>query len=603
MSLIGMLSPMRGRWAAWVFDGSVSFHKHAGWCLIFDSAVHSIAHMICTVPAIVGADATQLNNVFKCANPDHEGYIVKGLPFRGLTWPKCPFDESKTGGNFRGKEVWASWPALTGLIMIVLLVLLGYTARPAVRKRNWELFMYFHQFMIFAWPVLLFFHGVNQWLGVGIPLIFFGVIYPWTSYMLLDFFPRYFRMLPGQKLPVTCATINYGADDQGDPVKGSIVSIYFKREEGWGVCRGGWHPGQVAWLRVPKISRFEWHPFTIASGTNGQLRFCIQAVGDWTTELVRIILASENAATLPHDNSLASHVEDSLPQTEFPIDDLFASVLGAELINLEETGVLDHTIGIRFPDLEMSVDGPYRAPTITAIDPIFNAVTGAKVCFVATGIGITPFIAMLDAMIEDITNPRRKRYLHPDTEVHLYWMTRRVDDFLLALPAFRQIQESKVLQKHIFLHLHLTGLEKPSDDNAVFLLRWGIELHNQMLRNQLEKSIYAVPMPWLYPKPCDLMGLRYLAEEHSPRTAAMSFFNDGDLADCQHAVVLGRPDFAFEINLMGAMRTDMPVHVYCCATQLVQDKLERVIDTCNMREKEATGNRRRRFHFRYERFE
>ncbi|KAG6944309.1 hypothetical protein JG688_00017150 [Phytophthora aleatoria] len=46
-----------------------------------------------------------------------------------------------------------------------------------------------------------------------------------------------------------------------------------------------YEPGQYAFLCIPSISYFQWHPFTIASSPHeAMVTFYIKAVGDWTTK-------------------------------------------------------------------------------------------------------------------------------------------------------------------------------------------------------------------------------------------------------------------------------------------------------------------------------
>ena len=236
--------------------------------------------------------------------------------------------------------------------------------------------------------------------------------------------------------------------------------------------------------------------------------------------------------------------------------------------------VLDKTMVVRFPNLRISVDGPFRAPAILALDQVYNHKTGVIMCLVASGIGVTPFIAILDGVIELIVqggnSTNSKSFVHPNTQIHLYWMTRRVDDFLLALPAFKKIQAHPVLQNHIFLHLHVTALPPNSlDSTSVFLFRWGIKLNNELLRSKIVASDHPVPLPWLYKQPQDLLGLRYLAVEESNTSAA----NAGDISPTNsetafvsnrdgspnntesgsviHSVVFGRPDLRLKLPCWG----------------------------------------------------
>lgn len=48
-----------------------------------------------------------------------------------------------------------------------------------------------------------------------------------------------------------------------------------------------WRSGQYAFINIPSISKFQWHPFSIASSQNGRfLNFMIKRAGDWTGELI-----------------------------------------------------------------------------------------------------------------------------------------------------------------------------------------------------------------------------------------------------------------------------------------------------------------------------
>lgn len=47
--------------------------------------------------------------------------------------------------------------------------------------------------------------------------------------------------------------------------------------------------GMYAFINIPQLSQFEWHPFTLTSSPgDSYLSFHIRAAGDWTKELHRI---------------------------------------------------------------------------------------------------------------------------------------------------------------------------------------------------------------------------------------------------------------------------------------------------------------------------
>jgi len=45
--------------------------------------------------------------------------------------------------------------------------------------------------------------------------------------------------------------------------------------------------GQYAYLNIPSVSKFQWHPFSIASDeSSGTINFVIKNAGDWTGKLI-----------------------------------------------------------------------------------------------------------------------------------------------------------------------------------------------------------------------------------------------------------------------------------------------------------------------------
>jgi hypothetical protein len=60
------------------------------------------------------------------------------------------------------------------------------------------------------------------------------------------------------------------------------------------------------------------------------------------------------------------------------MEHFFLANIGARVDKLREIGALEKSIAIRFPDMLISVDGPYRAPTVTVVDAVHNIDTGFR---------------------------------------------------------------------------------------------------------------------------------------------------------------------------------------------------------------------------------
>merc|ERR1712130_460299 len=104
--------------------------------------------------------------------------------------------------------------------------------------------------------------------------------------------------------------------------------------------------GEYVFLKIPMISQFEYHPFTISSAPEQRQLLCfhIQSVGSWTTKLY---------------NSMSLYQK------------------------------------TKFLKVPIIVNGPYGAPS----DKIFNS---KIVVLIAGGIGVTPFASVMKSMLSRI---------------------------------------------------------------------------------------------------------------------------------------------------------------------------------------------------------
>ncbi|WP_105103425.1 ferric reductase-like transmembrane domain-containing protein [Microbulbifer pacificus] len=158
-------------------------------------------------------------------------------------------------------------------------------------------------------------------------------------------------------------------------------------------------PGDYLRLRVPAISRWEWHPFTISAAPEaGYFDVHIRNNGDWSGAL--------------HNLSRKQDLQQQL----------------------ENNG------------LRAQIDGPYGAPTSS----IYRAPVAVMV---AAGIGVTPFASALESLVmrheaEDKNRPRQIVYFH--------WLNRsqRSYEWFQHLLANAETR----LGDNFRLHIHLTSL-------------------------------------------------------------------------------------------------------------------------------------------------
>ncbi|NJM66998.1 MAG: oxidoreductase [Acaryochloris sp. RU_4_1] len=147
----------------------------------------------------------------------------------------------------------------TGLLLMLILLLLWFTAQPVVREKElFDLFSVAHLAYI-PWLGLLLVHGKAFWQWSG------GAIAAFLLEQLVRHrqSKRRVRLLNAVTLP------------------GNVLALKMER------LGFTFEASDYVYLKCPTISKFEWHPFTISSAPEqlDQFSVHIRAVGSWTQKL------------------------------------------------------------------------------------------------------------------------------------------------------------------------------------------------------------------------------------------------------------------------------------------------------------------------------
>ena len=279
-------------------------HIFSSWQVLLDSLVHTFAHHIGTFTALRRTTAEELHKAFVCAR-DSKKLPAGYLALKTFQYPVCPLPANADIGYFDGVF---STPGITGYLLLIVICLLGWASSAKVRHARFRVAYQFHHFLVPAWVILLVLHGANGWVGLGFPLVI---------------------LLAAEK-----------------SLNGKLVRIEVQLSSGYRKC----NVGEYAYINIPSISRFEWHPFTISNSkddeTGGQLiTFCIMSVGRWTQKLK------------------------------------------------------DACAGHAFP--RVNIDGPFYAPTVSM--PLHSTVVG-----IGAGVGVTPFLSFLGSLAASQVSQERQ---------------------------------------------------------------------------------------------------------------------------------------------------------------------------------------------------
>lgn len=168
---------------------------------------------------------------------------------------------------------------VTGVVLtIVFFVILFFTIKKIRIKLPYESFFYSHHLFIVFYAILLI-HGQRG-----------GKLEFWKWFLLPGFLyvtDRIYRLFLQNCWNRHCKAISIQYFDSSKVTKLEIPKLF------------DYEPGQYAELRIPYLSSYQVHPFTIASSpADDTMIFYIKSYGKWTTKLADYAQSEGNAEDL-----------------------------------------------------------------------------------------------------------------------------------------------------------------------------------------------------------------------------------------------------------------------------------------------------------------
>mmetsp|Transcript_65294 Transcript_65294/g.156051 ORF Transcript_65294/g.156051 Transcript_65294/m.156051 type:complete len:900 (+) Transcript_65294:106-2805(+) len=537
------LLPRQGRGFWFTFlDSYKEIHIMAGKALLFYSILHTFAHSIGTVPGILQMDVAELNKLLGCAQEDPPYIAEWDLSF--LHWPRCPLRESDKPKNFT-EALFLTMPGCTGVLLLLVLLVIAYTSAPKFRSKSYDWFWTLHNLMLGVWPVLLFLHGSQGWIGVGIPLVILVVAIPLGFYSTsrIARILRYYLFV-GKQVKILSATVRLGRDGY----QGALTQLEVSPPPylWW------FRPGMYAFICMPEYKRFQWHPFTITSGKEDKtVNFLISGVGDWSQELARRCLrAAEGNGDLPI----------------------------------------------------VALDGPFAAATQSATKKKVLVAVGA-------GVGITPFISLLSTLIAQLRTEEDEGscrlveahfywMTRNPTEFIFGWrlLQKWLDEEVLHSKIFIHLYTTaKDPAKDSSAFFFREAIKRQS---SVDRKRFKEEFMPQWQAQQ-ETCTPGPQFPWCWAEggnedllwvQCPSWESEGVAESfHTIRTpehlqSASSLeeaAGTSSSAQRMFPVIFGRPNFLQQIGSIGMARPTENIHVYVCGNDALVKDLQAVCQKCS----------------------
>ena len=221
------------------WDKKRSFHIRLALCAMVLTFAHSIGHL---TGSFIHASQEQNH----AADRQVLGNKINGLSYGAFV---------------------TSRPGWTGIAALIIFITISFCSINFIRTRWFEVFQCCH-LMFFPMAALLMAHGSSALLQY--PALAFVVMVP-TTLVLFEKLSRAFQLTRDYRAIVE----NLNED---------MVRITTDRGPRW---RTSWFfmPGQFAFLQIPRISKFEWHPFTVARISNDDLCLYVKTSGKWTRRL------------------------------------------------------------------------------------------------------------------------------------------------------------------------------------------------------------------------------------------------------------------------------------------------------------------------------
>jgi predicted ferric reductase/Ca2+-binding EF-hand superfamily protein len=270
----------------------------------------------------------------------------------------------------------------TGLALLAVFIVMWVFSLSFIRRTSkFELF-YFTHLLYVVWFVLAVVHAASFLFWAGVPLLGFLVEQVW----------RLRRRGPSSTVVSSQA------------LRSGVTRLEIARPTGF-----AFGPGDYVFLRIPRIARNEWHPFTISSAPERDtLSFHVRSLGNWTGALRRL------AETEPDS-----------------------------------------------PDLVTYVDGPYGSPSAPIFASRFAVLIGA-------GIGVTPFASVLESIVlrANGASERPSRLEKAD----FFWLNRDQYSFEWFAALLSELEKID-LKGLVDFHLCMTGARTGATSMGLELAR------------------------------------------------------------------------------------------------------------------------------------
>ncbi|EFB23049.1 hypothetical protein PANDA_001343, partial [Ailuropoda melanoleuca] len=396
-------------------DRNLTFHKMVAWMIALHTAIHTIAHLF-NVEWCVNARVNNSDNLSVALSNLED---KPGETYLNFARAKIPNPE---GGLYVAVTRLAG---ITGVVITLCLILIITSSTKTIRRSYFEVFWYTHHlFVIFFIGLAI--HGAEKIVRGQTPEslkehnpeicgkdpLSWGKVERCPIPQFSGNPPMTWKWIVAPMFLYLCERLVRFWRSQQKVVITKVVTHPFKTIELQMKKKGfKMEVGQYIFVKCPKVSRLEWHPFTLTSAPEEDFfSIHIRIVGDWTEGLF--------------------------------------NACGCDKQEFQDAWKLP----------KIAVDGPFG----TASEDVFSY---EVVMLVGAGIGVTPFASILKSVwykyCNNATNLKLKK-------IYFYWLCRDTHAFEWFADLL-QLLETQMQERNnagfLSYNIYLTGWDESQADH------------------------------------------------------------------------------------------------------------------------------------------
>ncbi|CAL8089261.1 unnamed protein product [Orchesella dallaii] len=232
----------RGASAFLPIDQHIKFHKMTGKLIFFFSVLHTVMHLVNISTGVMPIPTINKGN-----------WSYMEFLFDPKTSSQQPFSLGLIPG----------YAFNSGVLIMTILTVMVVGSMPFVRRGGCFEVFYWTHLLYFVFWLLLIIHAPNFWKWFLVP----GVIF------LIEQALRYYNWKVGR---------GRTSVSSGILLPSKVTHLVIRRPQNF-----DFQTGDYVFVRIPKIAKSEWHPFTISSAPEQEdaIWLHIRACGQWTSRL------------------------------------------------------------------------------------------------------------------------------------------------------------------------------------------------------------------------------------------------------------------------------------------------------------------------------